>query len=115
MPFFFIVPIWLLCVVVGLALCFFRQFRFLSSYVVLSSTGALILSFALSSFWLWFGPRLLSNASGWAGLILIAAYLAGIAIGALVGIIAGFLAARKINRRLHWTQAQPELKYKVSK
>src|ERR1700704_3565403 len=106
MPFFFIVPIWLFCVVVGLALCFFRQFRFLSSYVVLGSTGGLILSFALSTFLLWIGPRLLSSASGWAGLILIAAYLGGIAIGGLVGIIAGFLTARKINQRL-WTQAQP--------
>src|ERR1700694_3436151 len=108
MPFFFIVPIWLFCVVVGLALCFFRQFRFLSSYVVVGSTGGLILSFALSTFLLWIGPRLLSSASGWAGFILIVAYFAGIAIGGLVGIVAGFLTARKINQRLHWTQAQPE-------
>jgi hypothetical protein len=109
MPFFVIVPIWLFCVVVGLALCFFRQFRFLSSYVFLGSTGGLILSFALSTFLLWIGPRLISSStSGWAGVILIVAYLAGIAIGGLVGIIAGFLTARKINQRLRWTQAQPE-------
>jgi hypothetical protein len=108
MPFFFILPIWLLCVVVGLALCFFKQFRFLSSYLVLSSTGGLILSFALSTFLLWLGPRFLSNASGWAGLILIAAYLAGIAIGGFVGIIAGLLAARRINKRLDWTPPQPQ-------
>ena len=95
MPFFFIVPIWLLCVAIGLALCFFRQFRFLSSYLVLSSTSGLILSLALSTFLLWIGPRFLSNASGWTGLILIAAYLAGIVIGGLVGIIAGFLVAPK--------------------
>jgi hypothetical protein len=110
MPFFFIAPIWLFCVVVGLALCFFRQFRFLSSYVILGSTGGLILSFALSTFVLWIGPRLLGSAGTWAGLMLIAAYLAAIAVGGLVGIIAGFLTARKINQLRHWTPVQPEWK-----
>ena len=108
MPFFLIVPIWLLCVVAGLGFCFSRQFRFLSFYLVLSSTGGVLLSFALSTLVLWIGPRLVSSASGWAKLILIAAYVAGIAIGGLVGMLAGFLIARKINQRLRWTLAQPQ-------
>jgi len=108
MPFFLIVPIWLLCVVAGLALCFSRQFRFLSFYLVLGSTGGLILAFALSTFVLRLGPRLVSSASGWVNLILIAVYIAGVAIGGLVGMLAGFLMARKINQRLRWTLAQPQ-------
>ena len=103
MPFFFIVPIWFLCVITGVTLCFFKRSRFLSPYLVLSSTGGAILSLVLSTFLLWLAPKLFSNELRWGGLILIAAYLLSLAVGGVIGVAAGFVAAAKINRRLGWT------------
>jgi hypothetical protein len=105
MPFFFIVPIWLLCVVIGVVLCFFKRSRFLSLYLVLSSTGSAIVSLALSTFVLWTAPKLFAKEHTWEGLVLIAAYLGSIVLGAVVGAIVGFVAAGKINQRLRWTRA----------
>jgi ABC-type antimicrobial peptide transport system permease subunit len=105
MPFFFIVPVWFLCVVVGLVLCLFKQSRFLSTYLILSSTGSTITSLALSTLLLWVAPKLLGPERTLVRLFLIAAYLASIAFGGLIGMIGGFVAARKINQRLGWTQA----------
>jgi hypothetical protein len=42
----------------------------------------------------------LGKERAWARLILIAAYLANIAFGGLVGMMGGFVAARQINQRL---------------
>ena len=98
MPFFFIVPIWFLCVITGVMLCFFKRSRFLSLYLVLTSTGGAILSLVLSTFLLWLASKLFSNE-----LILIAAYLLSLAVGGVIGVAAGFVAAAKINRRLGWT------------
>jgi hypothetical protein len=78
MPFFFILPVWLLCVITGVLLFFFKRFRFLSVYLV-------------------------RNEQGWRGLTLIAAYLASIIVGGVVGAAAGFVAAAKMNRRLGGT------------
>jgi hypothetical protein len=105
MPFFFIVPMWFLCVAIGILLCLFKRFRFLSLYLVLSSTGGAIASLGLSTLLLWIGPKLLSKEHGAKGLILLAAYLASIALGGLVGTAAGFIVAGKINERLRWTRA----------
>jgi len=103
MPFFFIVPVWFLCVITGVMLCFFKRSRFLSLYLVLSSTGGAILSLVLSTFLLWLAPKLVSNEPRWGGPILIAAYLLSLAVGGVIGVAAGFVAAAKINRRLGWT------------
>jgi hypothetical protein len=103
MPFFFIVPAWLLCVVIGVVLCLFRRSRFLSLYLVLGSTGGMIASLTLSTFLLWIAPKLFGKAPGGKGLILIVAYLASIGIGGVVGTTVGFIAAGKINRRFRWT------------
>jgi hypothetical protein len=105
MPFFFIVPVWLLCVLIGVLLCLFKRSRFLSLYLVLSSTGGTIVSLTLSTFLLWIAPKLFSKEHTWDGVILVAAYLASIAVGGVVGTAAGFIAAGKINQRLRWTRA----------
>jgi hypothetical protein len=103
MPFFLIAPVWLLFVVIGVSLCFFRQTRFLSWYFVLVSSTGMFVSFVLSTLLLWVIPRLFGSMSSWARWIFIALYLASIAFGGLIGAAAGFFAARKMNQRLRWT------------
>ena len=103
MPFFLIAPVWLLFVVIGVSLCFFRQARFLSLYFILVSSTGMLISFVLSTLLLWVVPKLFGNMGSWARWMFIAFYLASIALGGLIGGVAGFFAARKINQRLRWT------------
>ena len=100
MPFFFIVPVWMLVVMVGVALLFSRRLRFLSSYLLLSSTLGLLLSFLMSLALLLIAGKVFGNTSvAWIALL---AYLAGMFVGGLIGIVAGLFVARKLNRRLGW-------------
>jgi hypothetical protein len=100
MPFFFIVPLWIVCIVAGVAFLFSARFRFLSIYILLGSTAGLFLSFLLSLLFLFVAAKLVGGTPvAWIALL---AYLAGIPIGGAVGIIGGAILARKINRRLGW-------------
>jgi len=97
MLFFLIVPAWLLCVAVGIVLLFFRALRRAGLYIIVVPTSATISSLMLSSVVLYLGPRILSQpARSWYGVVLIAAYVATAAVGALLGSIAGFLFLRKV-------------------
>jgi hypothetical protein len=97
-PFFFIVPPWLLFVVAGILLLFSSRLRFLSSYLVLSATLGLFFAFLLSLAFLLLGAKLVGGTSvAWISLL---AYLFGIAAGGAIGIIAGVILARGLNRRL---------------
>jgi hypothetical protein len=102
MPFFFLFPLWFLCLVAGLVLCCFENRRFLSSYFFLCPTVGIVAALALSTLVAWAGPRMLSSTDLWAKLVLLASYLLGIGLGGVIGAAAGFGAARKINRLLHW-------------
>ena len=98
MPFFFIVPIWLLFVVAGILSSFSSRLRFLAAYLVLGATIGLIFSFLLSLALLMLGARLLGGTSAaWISLL---AYLFGILAGGVIGIVAGLILARALNRRL---------------
>jgi hypothetical protein len=100
MPFFFIVPVWMLVVFVSVPLLFFRRLRFLSSYLVLSSTLGLLLSFLISLAFLLIAGKVFGNTSvAW---IAILAYLAGMLVGGVLGFVAGLLLARNFNRRVGW-------------
>lgn len=110
MPFFFIAPLWFVFVVAGIGFCFFRRTRFLSTYIIICSTSGLIFSFISSLAALLPMALLLghagssSDASRLAGLALAGlGYVAGLAIGGLIGVAAGFFVARWVNRRLRWT------------
>jgi len=103
MPFFLIVPAWLFLVLIGLMLLFFRKARFLSPYFILVSTIGTIVSLILSTLVLWLIPRFFGDLGSIARFAFIALYLASIALGGIVGGLAGFLAARKINKRYQRT------------
>jgi len=100
MPFFFIVPLWILSVLAGVTLLFSKRLRFLSMYLLLSSTGGLLLSFLVSLAFLFVAGKLVGGTSmAWLALL---AYLAGILLGGALGIIGGALLARNVNRRMGW-------------
>jgi len=103
MVFFLVVPAWILCRNRPLVLFFFRQSRSLSLYLVLASTSGTVVSFILSTGWLWLGPKLFGNMRSWARWVFIALYLASIAFGGLIGVVAGLVPARKTNQWLRWT------------
>src|SRR5690349_13435216 len=99
MPFFLLLPVWLLCVLVGLVLVFVRSLRSIGVYTLTMSTVALLCSFGLSTAVLYFGPRLFSNTHpSWFGVALIAAYFCAIGVGGIGGAIAGFLATHRVLR-----------------
>jgi hypothetical protein len=100
-PFFFIVPLWLLLLVFGTALVFSRRLRFLTPYIVLGSTIGLMCSVAVSTAVLLLLGRLLGGTSvAWLALV---AYLVAIVIGGGVGVIAGLLLGQQVNRQLGWS------------
>jgi predicted MFS family arabinose efflux permease len=102
MVFFFLLPLWLLCVVAGTVLCWFKKSRLLSSYFFLCPTVGIVVAFVLSSLVLWAGPRMLGSADSWAKWALVTAYLLGTGLGGVIGGVVGFSAARRINRLLRW-------------
>ena len=101
MPFFFIVPLWLVAVVVGAVMVCIRSARRAGIYVLTISTFGTTVSLVLSTAVLFVGPRVAASPQpGWFGLMVIVAYLAAIPIGGLTGAIAGFLITRKLLPRV---------------
>src|SRR5580765_8059265 len=98
MPFFFIVPLWLLLLISGVALLFSRRLRFLTPYIVLGSTAGLMCSVAFSTVVLLLLGKLLGGTS--AGWLAFVAYLMAIVVGGGVGVVAGLLLGQKVNRQL---------------
>ena len=102
MVFFLLLPLWFLCVLAGVVLCWFKNSRFLSSYFFLCPTVGMVVALALSTFVLWAAPRMLNSTDSWAKWVVVASYLVGIGLGGVIGGAAGFSAARRINRGLRW-------------
>ena len=101
MPFFFLLPLWAFCVLVGIGMLFFARLRFLACYVLLGSTGGLLVSFLLSLALLFFVGKFLAGTKlAWLAAV---AYLTAIPAGGLVGIAVGGLLAHRLNRRLGWS------------
>jgi hypothetical protein len=91
MPFFFIVPVWLLCVGVGVTMLFVRRLRKIGYFVISVPTGATLASFLLSTSVLFAFPRFLSQSHPqWVGFAVIASYVIAIVLGAFLGAIASF-------------------------
>lgn len=97
MPFFFIVPVWALCVVVGMALLFFRGLRRIAYFLLVVPTGATLVSFALSTSVLYLVPRVAHEPRPqWFGIALIAGCLLALVLGALLGALGALLLLLKL-------------------
>jgi hypothetical protein len=97
MPFFLIVPAWLLCVLGGSVLLCLQRFRRVGFYAISISTAATAISLLLSTAVLFLGPRIgLQRIGRWSGIALIGAYLLAVGAGALIGAFGGFLLTRKV-------------------
>ena len=97
MPFFFIVPLWIIALVIGIALTFSARFRTFGLYVVAVPTGATLISFLLSTAVLFILPRVMPQPSrSWYGVFLILMYLGAIGAGGLIGATTGFFVVKKL-------------------
>jgi hypothetical protein len=105
MPVFFLAPIWLLLLLVGLGLWIPARSRFLSAYLILCSTLGLITALILSTVLL-LAMGLLASAlqlKGTAvGIVIILVYLVSIGAGGVLGVLFGIILARKLNRVMGW-------------
>ena len=97
MPFFFILPVSALFLVIGFALLFFRNSRRLACYLIAVSTGASLVSFGLSTLVLYLVPRMTHGShSRWSGVALVLAYLIALILGALLGAVGAVLLVLKL-------------------
>src|ERR1022692_2074127 len=98
MPFFFIVPLWILCLLGGATLFCFARLRNLSLYVLLGSTGFTVFSFLCST-------MVLPIAGKWpqlfwhSGLLAAAGYIGALLAGGGVRVVGGPAPAHKLNFR----------------
>lgn len=97
MPFFFIVPLWLLAVVAGVVMICIRRVRRVGVYVVATATCASLGSFVLSTAALMLGAQLYdaTSAPGWFAFFVLASYVLAIGLGGVAGAAAGLLIANK--------------------
>ena len=97
MLFFFIMPVWAFCIVIGVALLFFRNLRRIAYFVIAVPTGAMLVAFALSTSVLYLLPRVAhAPHPQWFGIALIAGYLIALVLCALLG---AFLLLLKLPTR----------------
>jgi hypothetical protein len=96
MPFFIIIPVWLLFVLAGIVLLFLPQYRRLGWYAVIVSTTATLTSFVLSTAVLYFAAKAADPTMKWSGLAVIGTYVLAIAVGIAVGGVAGAILTRKL-------------------
>jgi len=97
MPFFFIVPVWVVAVVVSIVLLAIGRTRTAGIYLLLGSTGGLVGSFIVSTAALLVGGWLVKGTGqGW---LVLVGYLAAMGVGGLMGVTAGLVAARRVAGR----------------
>ena len=106
MPFFFILPMWLLAVGIGSVMLFRRATRTAAIYVLTMSTFATLVSFVLSTIVLLAGFWIASALPDWTRFMALSAYAAAIPAGGLLGAIAAFLITRKLLARCRTTSAR---------
>ena len=103
MPFFFIVPLWLFFVLLGLVLLLFPRHRRMGLYAIIISTVATLASVFVSTAVLYLGIKIGAHITGkWFGVAVIGTYLLAIGFGAVLGGIAGFFLTRRLAGRLSW-------------
>lgn len=103
MPYFFIAPLWILCVLIGLILLTSKRLRFLATYLILGSTLGFVLSLAISSLFLMLvvsRPAVMEAFGTWAGVVALAVYAIAILVGGAAGTGLGLWAAYRVNRAM---------------
>jgi hypothetical protein len=102
MPFFAIVPIWAVCMLLALIFFFIGTLRFLSLYLLFCSTLGLILSIAFPFCISGIAQRLPLEGHSDLQMFGMAALALSVPFGFLVGAVTGFFLARFANRKLEW-------------
>jgi hypothetical protein len=98
MPFFFIAPLWILCLLGGAILFCVSRLRSLSLYVLLGSTGFTVFSFLCST-------AVLLAAGKWpqlfwhSGLLALGGYVGALLVGGMFGMVGGLALAYRLNLR----------------
>jgi hypothetical protein len=103
---FILFPVWFLLIVLGLVALVSRS-RYLSTYLIFSSTfgfiGSTILSLGNLRILFVFGFHDRQSVVG--AVVITVAYVGGILVGAVIGVVAGIRLARQLNDRLGWREA----------
>jgi len=95
--FFLIIPLCLLCVLIGTVLTCFQGPRRTGVYLIAVSTGGTLLSLLLSTAVLYLGPRIgFKHLGQWSGVALMGAYVLSTIAGGLIGSVSGFSLTRKL-------------------
>ena len=105
-PLFFILPLWLLCILIAIGLVFSSKYRFLTNYLILCSTGALIGCFIFGTLVL-FGVTKVEgqHPSSTMALVFLITLIGAGSVGGVVGLTSGFFLARWLNRILGWMRS----------
>jgi hypothetical protein len=99
MPFFFIAPVWLLCVVAGVVTLFFRNMRRYGLFIIVASTSAMVLALALSTGVLLALVKIgdvTGIQGGYAKFVAIILYLISIPAGLFLGGVGGARLLKKV-------------------
>jgi hypothetical protein len=95
--FLLIIPVWLVCLLIGTVLACFQGVRRAGIYLIAVSTGGTLLSLLLSTAVLFLGPRIgFQHFGQLRGVALIGTYILAIIAGGLIGSGSGFLLTRKL-------------------
>jgi hypothetical protein len=92
MPYFLILPVWLLILLIAGGLAFMKSTRRLAAYIAVCSTSGVLVSIVLSTLALILVAKLPWSASGSTagGIAFLASYIGGIALGGVLGVALGF-------------------------
>jgi hypothetical protein len=91
---FFILPLWLLCILVAIVVLFFRKYRFLATHLVLCSTGALVGCFIFVTLVLFAVTKIEGHLSPSAvmAVVFLISFIGAGCLGGLVGLASGFFS-----------------------
>ena len=99
MPFFLIVPVWFLMVIVGVVMLCVHATRRVGVFVITTSTSATIASFVISTIVLLAGLWLvdaLPDALVWLRFVVLLGYFVAIPLGGALGAVAAFLLTLRL-------------------
>jgi len=109
MLFFLIFVPWLALLTLGALMFLSRQYRYLSVYIVISSTCGLIGALILSYTSMYLATKLPKFSDFLTIVAVFGGFLGGVAVGGVFGAALGLFAARKLIQRIAWLQPLPAI------